>query len=279
MSIAPASTKSNNLLDKKLNIDTAKVTYVDIASYNEYKENVATDIENINKVLDTKANQETTYTKDEVDTNLTNTLVDYVKFTDYASVNKGGVIKTNSYYGTQVGASGSLYGCVETIESLATRNNQAFISKGTLENIKNDLVKRAITENDIELTDTEKQIARTWIGAGSQADLDTKANQATTYTKDETDTLLNKKLDIDTAISTYETIANFTEHKNNTSNPHSVTKAQVGLGNVDNTSDLNKPISTATQKALDAKANSDTVYTKIEADALLNNKLDRTKLC
>ena len=36
-------------------------------------------------------------------------------------------------------------------------------------------------------------------------------------------------------------------------NPHNVTKAQVGLGNVDNTSDLNKPISTATQTALDTK--------------------------
>ena len=34
-----------------------------------------------------------------------------------------------------------------------------------------------------------------------------------------------------------------------------VTKSEVGLGNVDNTSDLNKPVSTATQNALDAKAN------------------------
>ena len=32
-----------------------------------------------------------------------------------------------------------------------------------------------------------------------------------------------------------------------------VTKTQVGLGNVDNTSDLDKPISTATQNALDDK--------------------------
>src|SRR5690606_28488690 len=32
-------------------------------------------------------------------------------------------------------------------------------------------------------------------------------------------------------------------------------KAAVGLGNVDNTSDANKPISTATQTALNAKAN------------------------
>lgn len=37
-------------------------------------------------------------------------------------------------------------------------------------------------------------------------------------------------------------------------NPHHVTKADVGLDNVDNTSDLNKPISTATQTALDSKA-------------------------
>lgn len=32
-------------------------------------------------------------------------------------------------------------------------------------------------------------------------------------------------------------------------------KGDVGLGNVDNTSDANKPVSTATQTALDAKAN------------------------
>ena len=42
-----------------------------------------------------------------------------------------------------------------------------------------------------------------------------------------------------------------TAHKSDTNNPHKVTKSQVGLGNVDNTSDLNKPVSTATQEALD----------------------------
>ena len=44
-------------------------------------------------------------------------------------------------------------------------------------------------------------------------------------------------------------------HIADTNNPHSVTKSQVGLGNVDNTSDLNKPISTATQTALNGKQN------------------------
>lgn len=40
-----------------------------------------------------------------------------------------------------------------------------------------------------------------------------------------------------------------------TDNPHVVTKAQVGLANTDNTSDVNKPISTATAAALATKAN------------------------
>ena len=47
--------------------------------------------------------------------------------------------------------------------------------------------------------------------------------------------------------------ANLTAHINNKENPHEVTKAQVGLGNVNNTSDANKPISTATQTALNGK--------------------------
>jgi len=57
----------------------------------------------------------------------------------------------------------------------------------------------------------------------------------------------NTHAQIDTAIS------NSASHIANTSNPHSVTKTQVGLGNVDNTSDVNKPISTATQTALAGK--------------------------
>lgn len=46
---------------------------------------------------------------------------------------------------------------------------------------------------------------------------------------------------------------NLETHINNKSNPHKVTKDQVGLGNVNNTSDANKPISNATQTALNGK--------------------------
>lgn len=44
----------------------------------------------------------------------------------------------------------------------------------------------------------------------------------------------------------------FDTHKENKENPHGVTKTQVGLGNVDNTSDENKPVSKATQAAIDS---------------------------
>lgn len=43
------------------------------------------------------------------------------------------------------------------------------------------------------------------------------------------------------------------------------TKSQVGLGNVDNTSDANKPISTATQIALDGKENAGTAASAVSA--------------
>jgi len=48
-------------------------------------------------------------------------------------------------------------------------------------------------------------------------------------------------------------ITNLSNHVSNTNNPHAVTKLQIGLGECDNTSDLNKPISTATQNALNLK--------------------------
>jgi polygalacturonase len=44
-----------------------------------------------------------------------------------------------------------------------------------------------------------------------------------------------------------------TSHTGNTSNPHGVTESQVGLSDVDNIADSAKPVSTATQTALNAK--------------------------
>lgn len=48
-----------------------------------------------------------------------------------------------------------------------------------------------------------------------------------------------------------ELSTNYTSHANNEENPHKVTKAQVGLSNVDNTADVDKPISKLVQNAID----------------------------
>lgn len=62
-------------------------------------------------------------------------------------------------------------------------------------------------------------------------------------------------------------------HIANKNNPHEVTKTQLGLGNVDNTSDNNKPISVAQQQALNLKANASDVYTKSQSDNKYQTKL------
>lgn len=96
---------------------------------------------------------------------------------------------------------------------------------------------------------------------------------------------------VDNAVGNVQADLNL--HKNNFSNPHQVTKAQVGLGNVDNTADIDKPVGSATQAALttlsqnkaektyvDAqlnnKADKATTYTKTETESLVSAKSDTT---
>ena len=67
-----------------------------------------------------------------------------------------------------------------------------------------------------------------------------------------------------------------TTHAARTDNPHTVTATQVGLGNVDNTSDADKPVSTLTQAILDGKAPLTTVsdtapLTPAEGDLWFNS--------
>lgn len=68
-------------------------------------------------------------------------------------------------------------------------------------------------------------------------------------TRAQADTTVNAKVD---------------SHIDNKSNPHAVTKAQVGLGNVNNTSDADKPVSTAQATAIaEAKAAGTTAQTNL----------------
>jgi hypothetical protein len=93
--------------------------------------------------------------------------------------------------------------------------------------------------NDINNSDAEIVAIETELGANPKG---TKA------------TVKARLDDVDSAISGKAAAADLSNHTGNTSNPHSVTKTQVGLGNCDNTSDASKPVSTAQQTALNAKA-------------------------
>ena len=82
----------------------------------------------------------------------------------------------------------------------------------------------------------------------------TGLSTATNAVVSATDTVLGALGKLQKQVS--DNLSTLTSHTGSTSNPHGVTKAQVGLGNVDNTSDADKPISTATQAAFAALSNS-----------------------
>ena len=70
-----------------------------------------------------------------------------------------------------------------------------------------------------------------------------------------------------------ETIASMdqslSDHLADTSNPHEVTIEQLGYGNLDNTSDIDKPVSTAQQAAIDLAYQNATAYAdKVKSDIM-----------
>lgn len=71
----------------------------------------------------------------------------------------------------------------------------------------------------------------------------------------------------DNLLATKETLNNHISDKNN---PHEVTKAQIGLSNVDNTSDLDKPISISQQNAIDETLLQSNYYTDVKVAALID---------
>jgi hypothetical protein len=102
-------------------------------------------------------------------------------------------------------------------------------------------------------TGTVSGITKDMVGLGNvdnTSDLNKPISTATQNALDLKQNILNQKADI--------------ESPSFTGTVTGITKAMIGLGNVDNTSDLNKPVSTATQAALDLK------------EALVNKSLDIT---
>lgn len=79
-------------------------------------------------------------------------LTDYVKNTDWAKSNKGGVFIPLDYYAIDVSQSnGTLFSKVLTYEQYRNKSNAAFISKGTLDNVING--KNLVSDEDYIHTD------------------------------------------------------------------------------------------------------------------------------
>ena len=146
---------------------------------------------------------------------------------------------------------------------LVSQSNQDSVSltvKSITKNSTNKSNKLLLTDGEpVLLTDGSPILLAENDGLYSQADDKTiTINQASAFAAGVMSSSDKTKLDglksqaeIDTTINNVQN--NLTTHINNKANAHQVTKEQVGLSNVDNTSDANKPISTATQNALNDK--------------------------
>lgn len=91
-------------------------------------------------------------------------------------------------------------------------------------------------------------IDKTYVGL-SQVDNTSDLNKPISLA---TETALNQKVDSSTLTTLLSTKADLTDLQQ-------INKTSLGLGNVDNTSDLNKPLSLASQQALDLKADANSV--------------------
>lgn len=102
--------------------------------------------------------------------------------------------------------------------------------------------------NHVSNINNPHQVTKDQVGLGkvdNTSDLEKPISVATQGAINTLETSLTSKI---TEVST-----NLDKHVADKNNPHEVTKEQVGLGRVDNTSDKEKPISDATQAALDKK--------------------------
>lgn len=103
-------------------------------------------------------------------------------------------------------------------------------------------------------TENPHKVTAQQVGLGNVPNVTTD-NQTPTFTQSSTLSEINSGEKLSILFGKIKkAIVDLISHLANTNNPHSVTKSQVGLGNVDDTSDADKPISTATRKALDGKA-------------------------
>lgn len=126
---------------------------------------------------------------------------------------------------------------------------QASINKEVTDRTNADATLKTTLEKAIADAKTELETADATLQSNITKEVNDRKGEITRVEKlitDEAATRAQADIDVNEKVDL---------HIGNKSNPHGVTKAQVGLGNVNNTSDADKPVSTAQATAIaDAKA-------------------------
>lgn len=149
----------------------------------------------------------------------------------------------------RISADNTLQGNINT-EKTARENADTTLQ----ENINAEALARQNADNTLQSNINSEELARQNADTTLQSNIDAEA-----LTRENADTALNTKID---------------NHIADKENPHQVTKAQVGLGNVDNTADIDKPISTAVSAEFDAvEAKIADINSKIPNAASSTNQL------
>ena len=153
---------------------------------------------------------------------------------------------------TNASFDGTVTGLTKSMVDLANADNTSDLDKPISTDTQAALDLKAPIESPT-FTGTVSGITSTMVGLGN-VDNTSDADKPVSTAQQ---TALDGKLDSSTASTTYAPIASPTF----TGTVSGITKTMVGLGNVENTSDGDKPISSATQTALDNKLDSSTAST------------------
>ncbi len=212
-------------------------------------------------------------------TNIMNLLDAKANITDLANVASGGTVTLTA---AAVGL-GNVDNTHDTDKPVSTATQTALDLKANLTDLNQNTVGLGNVDNTADLN---KPLSNDAIAAlalkanaadisnvNNTSDLNkpiSTATQAALDLKTNGTDFISLKNSISTALNSQNTLIGakaseleLTTHVNNTNNPHNVTKAQLGLGNVSNTADTDKPLSTAAINALALKADKTYVDGKI----------------
>lgn len=164
----------------------------------------------------------------------------------------------------------------QAVDDFARETDQKFIDQDTARNqMQSDLLEiirtnKAAFENHAADQTNPHAVTKLQVGLGNVPNVATN-DQTPSYNAATTLAALVPGEKLSVAFSKLaKGTTDLISHLANKSNPHGVTKAQIGLGSVDNTADKSKPVSTPQQDAIDAAMAQANAYTLQKIADLIN---------